>query len=210
MPSLFFKVFTLFFAVFMLSSQDVRAESARLMVFGDSLVAGYGLPLDQAFPAQLEKKLVADGKKVTVINAGVSGDTTAGGLARIDWAMQQKPTHIMVVLGGNDMLRAIEPKVTEKNLRDLMEKIKASKTPVLLAGMKSFRNLGGIFGSAYDKMYKGIAKDFDAVYYPFFLDGIAFDTAFNQDDGIHPNMRGVAEIVDRIYPSVEKLLKKKS
>lgn len=179
-----------------------------LMVFGDSLVAGYGIPYDQAFPAQLEKKLQAAGHDIRVINAGVSGDTTSGGLTRLDFALSQNPDFFLLELGANDMLRQVDRSVTAENLDRIAAKVREKNIPLLVAGMRSFRNLNGIGGASYDAMYEDLADKYDAVYYPFFLDGIALDSKYNLDDGLHPNPAGVGLIVDAIYPDVEKLIEK--
>lgn len=204
--SRFFKLLGLL--ALLLAATPAAASQKKLMVYGDSLVAGYGLALEKAFPAQLEKKLQADGHDVKVINAGVSGETTAGGLARLDWTLQDKPDCVILVTGGNDMLRAIDPKHTRENLKKILDMLKARKIPVLVAGMRSYRNLGAVFGGQYQAMYEDLADEYDAVFYPFFLDGVAMDAMLNQDDGMHPNERGVAVIVDKIYDDVEDLLEK--
>jgi acyl-CoA thioesterase I len=180
------------------------------MAFGDSLVAGYGLKTEDAFPAQLEAKLRAEGLAVKVINAGVSGDTSADGLNRLEWNLSRtKPGYVILIMGGNDMLRAIDPAVTKANLQKMMDIVKSHKIPVLVAGMRAFTNLGPKFASAFDGMYKDIASKGDAVYYPFYLDGVATKPDLNQEDGIHPNKEGVAVIVGKILPSVKKLLAQK-
>lgn len=187
----------------------IPAPAKTLMVYGDSLVAGYGLDATASFPAQLDGALRKKGYQIKVINAGVSGDTTAAGLTRLDWSLRQNPDYVLLVLGGNDMLRAIDPKVTEDNLRAIMEKLEARKIPVLLAGMESFRNLGKDFSGKYRKMYAKLADRHAAILYPFFLDGVALKPEFNLDDGVHPNAQGVSVIVEKILPDVEKLLAKK-
>lgn len=188
---------------------DAHAETRKLMVFGDSLVAGYGLPVDQSFPAQLEKKLKAEGYDITVINAGVSGDTTSGGVTRLDWVLEQsKPDAVIVVLGGNDMLRSVDVKVTRENLDKIVKTLKAKKLPVLLAGMQSYRNLSAP-DDGFNKIYGDIAKQNKVALYPFFLDGVALDQRLNQADGVHPNNEGVGIIVEKILPSVKDLLKER-
>ena len=178
------------------------------MAFGDSLVAGHGLPLNEAFPARLEAKLKEKGYAVKVVNAGVSGNTTADGVARLEWNLKMaKPDYVILVMGGNDMLRAIDPGVTAANLQKMMAILKAHNVPVLLAGMKAFSNLGPAYMLAYDQMYKKLATDYKAVYYPFFLQGVALKPEFNQEDGVHPNAIGVNLIVGLMMPSVETLLK---
>ena len=180
-----------------------------IMVFGDSLVAGYGLKPEQSFPSQLEAKLKAKGTAVKVTNAGVSGDTTADGLNRLEWNLAQtKPGYAILIMGGNDMLRALDPALTRANLQKIMDIFAAHKVPVLIAGMRAFSNLGPAFEKAYGSMYKDMATHYDALYYPFYLDGVAMSVDLNQEDGIHPNAAGVAVIVDKITPDVEKLLKR--
>jgi acyl-CoA thioesterase-1 len=187
---------------------DTQSDKT-IMAFGDSLVAGYGLKTEDAFPAQLEAKLKSEGLAVHVINAGVSGDTTADGLNRIEWNLARaKPGYVILIMGGNDMLRAIDPAVTKANLQKIMEVLKAHKIPVLVAGMKAFTNLGPRFATAYGSMYKDIAAQHGAVYYPFYLDGVAMKPELNQEDGIHPDKGGVAVIVDKMLPSVKELLKR--
>lgn len=185
------------------------ADTPRLMVLGDSLTAGYGLPQDQAFPVKLEAALKKKGRDVTVINAGVSGDTTAGGLARLDWALASKPTHVLVELGANDMLRAVDPAVTRKNLDSIVTKLKDRDIKVMLAGMYASPNLGKTYTEAFRTLYTDLAKDHGVLLYPFFLDGVAAQRELNQDDGIHPNEKGVAVIVERILPSIEDFLDRK-
>ena len=184
----------------------VYAAERRLMVLGDSLTAGYGLPSAQAFPVRLEAALRARGIAVTVLNAGVSGDTTAGGLARLDWSLADKPTHAIVELGANDMLRGLDPAQAKRNLDQILTRLRKEKLPVLIAGMLASRNLGADYQSRFDAMYPDLAKQHDVALYPFFLDGVATDPALNQSDGIHPNARGVDIIVERILPAVMTLL----
>lgn len=181
-----------------------------LLVFGDSLVAGYQLLREEAFPARLEKKLVAGGHNVKVVNAGVSGDTTSGGLTRLAWTLdQQKVDYAILELGANDMLRQVDPSVTRENLQKMLDIFKARHIPVLIAGMRSFSNYGAMFGGSFDALYKDLAHQYGTLYYPFFLDGVAMKADLNLDDGMHPNPRGVDIIVDNIYDDVQELLKQK-
>src|ERR1035437_1609184 len=189
------------------NSLYAAAGDKKLLVFGDSLSAGLGVLYDKAFPAQLEKKLRAEGYAVTVINAGVSGDTTSGGLTRLEWTLSQKPDFIILELGANDMLRAVDPAITRSNLQKMLEILQERKIPVLLAGMKATPNLGKKFVAAYDETYPALAKKYHVVYYPFFLEGAALHPELIQDDGMHPNAAGVAAIVDKMLPSVKKLMK---
>jgi len=189
------------------NSLYAAAGEKKIVVFGDSLTAGLGVSYDKAFPAQLEQKLHAAGYDVKVINAGVSGDTTSGGLARLDWTLQQNPDVVILELGANDMLRAVDPALTKSNLDKMLGTLQQKKIPVLLAGMKATTNLGDKYVTAFDDIYPALAKKYPVVYYPFFLDGVALHPDLLQDDGMHPNPAGVAMIVDKILPSVEKLLK---
>ena len=181
----------------------------RLMILGDSLTAGYGLPADQAFPLKLQAALQATGVQANVINAGVSGDTTAGGLARLDWALADKPTHVLVELGANDMLRAVDPRITRRNLDQIVIKLKARGIRVMLAGIYASPNLGKEYVDAFRKLFPGLAKKHGVPLYPFFLDGVAAVPGLNQTDGIHPNGAGVDIIVERILPAVTKFLSEK-
>jgi len=178
----------------------------RILALGDSLTAGYGLPRQEGFVAQLQAALRARGIPATVLDAGVSGDTTAGGRARLDWALAERPDAAIVALGGNDLLRAIPPEATRANLDDILRQLGQRNIPVLLAGMLAPRNLGAEYVEAFEGAYRLLAREHDVVFYPFFLDGVAGDPGLNQPDGIHPNARGVAVMVERIMPSVEALL----
>ena len=183
-----------------------RAEPLRLLVLGDSLVAGYGLPPGQSFPDQLQRDLAARGTEISIINAGVSGDTTAGGLARLDWSLADDPQAVIIVLGGNDMLRGLPPEGTAANLDTIISRLRGRGVEVLLAGMMAPRNMGADYVAAFDAVYPALAAAYDIEFYPFFLDGVALDPALNLDDGLHPNQRGIAEISRRILPAVERLL----
>ncbi|HMA16031.1 MAG TPA: arylesterase [Kiloniellaceae bacterium] len=180
------------------------------MAFGDSLTHGYGLGPGETFPEQLEAALQADGFDVTVLNAGNSGDTTAGGLARLDWALADDPDAMIVELGANDGLRGLDPAATYANLDAMLTKLKDAGLPVLLAGMLAPPNLGREYGEAFNAVYPRLAEKHDVLLYPFFLDGVAAERALNQGDGIHPNAEGVAEIVARIKPHVVRLLEQES
>lgn len=192
----------------MLAGANMAVAETKILVFGDSLVAGYRLPLDQSFPAQLERKLKADGHDVKVINAGVAGDTTSGGLSRLEWTLKDKPDVAILELGANDMLRVIDPAVTRGNLDQMLAIFKKNDIPVLLTGMKPFRNLGTDFADSYDRMFKDLSTKYDVIFYPFFLDGVTFDAKLNLDDGLHPNEKGIAAIVNNIYDEVLELLDK--
>ena len=194
-----------------LSALSVAAtEPLRLVVLGDSLTSGYGLPIKDAFPTQLEAALRARGIDVTVVNAGVSGDTTAGGRARLDWVFASAPTAVIIELGANDGLRGIAPAATAENLDAIIGQLKQRRIPVLLAGMYAPANLGRDYTRAFNSLYPRLAKSHNVILYPFFLDGVAGVPALNQDDGIHPNANGVATLVERILPPVLRLLGKVS
>lgn len=184
----------------------VMASPARLLVLGDSLAAGYGLSPEQSFPVQLQKRLQAEGREVTVLNAGVSGDTSAGGRARLGWALADKPDFVLVELGANDGLRGLDPKAMRANLEAIILKLKQEGIGVMLAGMLAPPNMGAQYEKEFNAVYPALAAKHDLVFYPFFLDGVAADPALNQRDGIHPNAEGVAAIVDRITPYVVRLL----
>ncbi|MBO6518963.1 MAG: arylesterase [Rhodospirillales bacterium] len=177
-----------------------------LVVLGDSLSAGYGLPAADAFPAKLEKALGERGYAVRVENSGVSGDTTAGGRARLGWAIGNDPGGVILELGANDALRGLEPERAYDNLAAMLSELKAKNIPVLLAGMKAPPNMGEDYAKEFDAVYTRLAREFDVVFYPFFLDGVAGTPSLNQDDGIHPTAEGVDVIVERIMPEVEALL----
>ena len=178
----------------------------RLMVLGDSLVAGYGLPPGKGFPAQLARDLKNVGRDVTVLDAGVSGDTTAGGLARLDWSLADNPQAVIIVLGGNDMLRGLPPAAARDNLEAMVSRLRDRQIEVLVAGMMAPRNMGPAYVAEFDAIYPGLAAKHDIEFYPFFLEGVALEPTLNLDDGLHPNEAGIVEISRRILPTVERLL----
>ncbi len=184
------------------------AAATRILAFGDSLTAGFGVAPNQSFPAQLAARLKADGYDVIVDNGGVSGDTTAGGLARLDWTMGDHPDIVLLELGANDMLRGLAPTEPAANLDAMLAKLKAAKVKVLLLGMRTLTNLGVDYQKAFDGIYPMLAKKYNVPLYPFFLEGVAFDPTLNQADMLHPNPAGVAVIVGRVAPAVERLLGK--
>jgi acyl-CoA thioesterase-1 len=181
-------------------------EPLRIVVLGDSLVAGLGLKQSDAFPAQLERALKARGHAVEVINAGVSGDTTANGLARVAWAVPEKTDAVILELGANDMLRGLDPAQAKANLEKIITTVKGNGAEILLAGMFAPRSLGRDYVRAFEGMYPELAHKHGLILYPFFLDGVATDPKLNLDDGMHPNPRGVAEITKKVLPSVEQLI----
>jgi len=179
----------------------------RILAFGDSLTSGYGLAEGDSFPAQLERALTAAGLDVKLINGGVAGDTSAGGLARLDWTLADKPDLVLLELGSNDGLRGLDPAATRKNLAQMLTRLAQLRIATLLIGMKAPRNLGPDYVAAFDPIYEELAREFGVSLDPFFLDGVAGDPALNQGDGIHPNAAGVALIVKRIAPEVIALVK---
>ena len=187
-------------------TRAVAAQPVKLLALGDSLTAGYGLPEPQGFTRQLEKALAAKGYSVTVVNAGVSGDTTAGGRARLDWALADKPDAAIVELGANDMLRGLDPGRAEANLDAILAELGRRHIPVLLAGMVAAPNLGPDYAGRFNPIYARLAKKHRVPLYPFFLEGIVGDRSLHIGDAIHPNGRGVAVIARGIAPQVKQLL----
>ena len=190
-------------------------DPVKVLALGDSLTAGYGLKQGEGFADQLQTAFRKMGRPVTVINGGVSGDTSAGGLSRIDWAMADQPKVVIVELGANDMLRGIDPEITRQNLAGIIEKAQTAGAKVLLAGMKSQRNLGADYVQKFDAIYPGLAKRYNVPLYPFFMAGIVgadgtADAKLLQADGLHPTEAGAKIIVDGIMPDILKLLDAKS
>jgi acyl-CoA thioesterase-1 len=192
--------------LFALAPAHAQTAPLKIAVLGDSLAAGYGVKPAESFPARLEAGLQVQGRNAIVLNHGVSGDTTAGGLQRIDWMLADKPDIVLVELGANDALRGSDPAVTEKNLSAIVEKLKAAGVTVWLAGMLAPRNLGPDYVTAFDGLYKRVADKYQVPLYPFILEGVAQDAALNQGDGIHPNTRGAQIVADKLLPFVTKNL----
>jgi len=191
-----------------LAASPASAQPIKIVAFGDSLIAGFGLKANESFPAQLENALRKKGHNVEIVNAGVSGDTTAGGLSRLDWSIQDGTDAAIVVLGANDMLRGMEPEVARKNLDQIVNRLKARKIEVILGGMRAAPNLGADYAKKFDAIYADLAKEHDILIYPFFLDGVAGQRDLNLSDGIHPTPKGVSLVVERILPSVESLIER--
>lgn len=185
---------------------SARAETFTIVGFGDSLMAGFGLGPGEGFTDKLQATLRAKGHDVTVANAGVSGDTTSGGLARLDWSVPDGTKLVILELGANDMLRGVSPNIAEKNLDEMLAKLKARKIAVLLAGMRAAPNLGADYQTAFDAIYPKLAAKYDVPLYPFFLDGVAGQSGLQLEDGLHPNPKGVDAMVERILPTVEKAI----
>lgn len=183
-----------------------RAETIKLVALGDSLSAGYELPAGQGFPEQLEAALRERGMDVTIVNAGVSGDTSSGALSRLDWAVPDDADGVIVELGANDALRGVDPERTYEALSRILVWLQERELPVLLAGMLAPPNMGADYGKRFDAIYPALAERHDVIFYPFFLDGVAAEPALNLADGMHPNEEGVAVIVEAIMPFVERLI----
>jgi acyl-CoA thioesterase-1 len=188
------------------TASSAPAETMEIVALGDSLTAGYGLDPGDAFPEQLEAALVERGQDVSVINAGVSGDTASDGLARLEWSVPAEADIVIVELGANDALRGIDPAVTRQALDEIIAKLLARDQAVLLAGMLAPRNLGESYAAEFDTIYPDLAAQYDVALYPFFLDGVATDPSLNQSDLMHPTAAGVAKIVDAMLPTLEKLI----
>lgn len=199
----------LFLAILTMISPAAHAQTKRIVALGDSLTAGYGLQAGEDFATRLQEALIKEGLSVKIDNAGVSGDTTAGGLSRVDWAIEgePKPDLVLVALGANDMLRGIDPAVTKDNLAKILDKLKEKDIPAFLIGMRSPTNMGPFFQTKFDKIFKELSKEYDVPLYPFFLDGVAMKADLNLQDGMHPNAKGIDVIVEKITPAVAKVIK---
>ena len=184
------------------------AETQRVLMLGDSLTAGYGLGPGDGLVDQLQKRADDTGLSVRFINAGVSGDTTKGGLARLDWALAEGADKAVVALGGNDMLRGLSPADSFQNLRGILERLRQDNIEVLLAGMLAPANMGAEYQTDFDALYPALAAEFDIIYMPFFLQDVALVPNLNQPDGLHPNREGVAVMVDNMMPYIAALLAK--
>jgi acyl-CoA thioesterase I len=182
------------------------AEPFRIVAFGDSLSAGFNLPANAAFPAQLEKRLRADGFDAVLVNASVSGDTSAGGLARLDFSLGDKADLVILELGANDMLRGVDPSVTRNNLEEIIGRIESRGAKTMLAGMRASGNFGPAYKQRFDAIYPDLAARHDLPLYPFFMEGVAGEKSLTLGDGLHPTEAGVAHVVNGVAPLVEKLL----
>ena len=183
-----------------------EARPLKIVAFGDSLIAGFGLPADDAFPAVLERALRAEGYHVAITNAGVSGDTASAGLERLDWAIGDGADGVILELGANDMLRGLDPEVTRSALDSILAKLKERHIKVLIAGMQASPSFGPEYKARFDAIYPALAKKYHAPLYPFFLEAVAGDPSLKLKDGLHPNAAGVQHIVQGIFPSVRALL----
>ncbi len=182
--------------------------AVKIVALGDSLTAGFGLRANEAFPVKLQQALIAKGQNVSIANAGVSGDTASGGLARLDWSVPEGTDGVILELGANDALRGVDPKITRKALNDILSRLQQRKIPVLLCGMLAPRNLDDEYRRAFDSIYSDLAAKYGAILYPFFLDGVALEAKLNQHDGLHPTAAGVDVIVKNILPAAEALVAK--
>jgi acyl-CoA thioesterase-1 len=187
---------------------EAEPRAPVIVAFGDSLTAGFGLPQGETFPVQLEAALKARGASVGVVNAGVSGDTAGAALKRLDWALPQDASAVIIELGGNDALEGIPTEAIKTSLEKIIEAVQAKGLPILLAGMEAPRNMGKDYVTAFAAIYTDLAARHGLVLYPFFLDGVVLDDSLMQGDGIHPNAKGVARIVELIMPKVDELLAK--
>jgi acyl-CoA thioesterase-1 len=185
---------------------SAAARPLKILAMGTSLTQGYGLPPGTEFTTQLQAALKAEGVDAEIVNAGVSGDTSSGGLSRLDWSLADHPDAAIIELGSNDMLRGVPPSVTEKNLRAILATLQKDNIPVLFTGMHAQRNLGADYVKEFDGIYPRLAKEYPVIFYPFILDGVALNPKLNQADGMHPNPTGVKIIVARILPDVKKLV----
>lgn len=188
------------------ATPTIAAVDGTIVAMGDSLTEGLGVESAQAYPAQLERKLQAAGYNYAVINAGVSGETSSGALARIDWVLTLKPDIVILATGGNDSLRAIDPALTESNLRQLVERFQAANVIVVLAGMQTVQNLGADYTAAFRAIYPKVAAEADLILIPFLLAGVAGDSKLNQEDFIHPTAAGYTIVVETVYPYVVEAL----
>ena len=195
-------------AVLWLLPATAMAAPIKILALGSSLTQGYGLPPGTEMTALLTAKFKAAGQDIRFVNAGVSGDTSAGGLSRLDWSLADKPDAAWVELGSNDALRGVPPEETEKNLTAVMEKLKAAKIPVLLIGMMSPRNMGPDYVKHFDAIYPALAKKYGVLFYPFILEGVATIPKLNQADMMHPNPAGERIIADKLFPYVQRLIEK--
>jgi acyl-CoA thioesterase-1 len=196
------------FSLILLLAGPAWAEPApiRIVAFGDSLTAGYMLRSSEAFPAQLQRKLASSGYSVEIVNAGVSGDTTAAGLARLDWSVPEGTDAVILELGANDALRGLDPAMAKRNLDRILARLKERGIEVLLTGMLAPANYGESYARSFNAIFPDLAKQHDVLLYPFFLQGVAMRSNLNLSDGLHPNAEGAARIVEGIAPVVEQLI----
>ena len=191
-------------------TKESEGMMKTIVAVGDSLTAGYGVDEGDAYPALLEKKLRADGQSYKVVNAGVSGETSSGTLSRMEWILTLEPDIVVLETGANDGLRGIDPELAEKNIREILQLLKDKDVVVVLTGMKMVWNMGPAYVAQFNRIYPRLAKEFDVIYMPFFLEGVATKGNLNQGDGIHPNAQGYQIIAENIYPYVVEAIEKKN
>ena len=188
--------------------RPVSDERPRIVAFGNSLTAGLGVPQDQSYPAHLQRTLDAAGYSYRVVNAGVSGETTAGGVRRVSWVLNNKPVIVILELGGNDGLRGLSLHETKANLERIIQQLQQASVTVVLAGMKLPPNYGQDYTAGFEALYQTLAKQYRLTLIPFFLDGVAASSSLNQADGIHPTGEGYRLIVEKVFPTLEPLLER--
>jgi len=191
-------------AAFAPQAVQAQTQPYTLVILGDSLTAGLGLPRSQSFPSRLEALLRGQGYGVRILNAGVSGDTVAAGLARLDWSVPNTANGVLVALGANDMLQGLDPVAARRDLGAILQRLQARGLDLAIAGMRAGSNWGEAYARAYDALFPELAKRYDAPLYPFLLEGVAFDPALNQADGVHPNAAGAVRIAERLAPFVAR------
>lgn len=204
---IFYNLFAIIAAFIWISSVQAAQKEIKIVAFGDSLTAGYGLPQEDAFPVQLQAALRMQGHNIIVKNAGVSGDTSTGGVQRLGWALSGGADLVLLELGANDALRGIEPAITRQSLITIIEKLQARNIPVFLTGMKAPPNMGTEYQTEFDQIYSELAARYKLGFYPFFLEGVAAEPNLNQADAIHPNKEGVAIIVKKMVPYLISFIK---
>ncbi len=190
------------FLLFIISLNTLAAKQITIMLYGDSLMAGYGLNQNENLSSALAAKFSLKETAVLIINASVSGNTTSNGLARLDWSLGESPNIVILCLGANDMLRGIDPKYIKENLNTMISKINESGSKVVLAGMRSPKSMGGIYQQRFDQMYREIAEEHDLTFMPFLLEGIALEKKYLQNDYKHPNALGIQVMANNLYPYI--------
>lgn len=203
-------VFRTFICFTLLLTCPVSLAEYRLAIVGDSLMAGYGLEADEGFIPQLDQALTKQGLDVSLLNMAVSGNTVADGLSRIDYIVESKPDGVILCLGANDMLRAIDPQITEQNLITILTKLQRANVDVLIAGMRASLNWGPVYKNKFDAIYPKLAKEYSLMLYPFFLEDVARVASLNLADGLHPNPAGIARIVKNILPQTIEFIETNS
>jgi len=195
---------SLFFLFFLstISFNVFATNQIKIMLYGDSLMAGYGLPQNENLSSVLPSKFNLAESQLKIINASVSGNTSSNGLARLDWSLEDKPNIVILCLGANDMLRGIDPKLTKQNLNQIIKKMIQNGSKVILAGMRSPKSMGGIYQQRFDQMYREIAEEHDLTFMPFLLEGIALEKKYLQNDYKHPNALGIQVMANNLYPYI--------